>query len=170
MQALETIDLAQHRHFLAIAMEQAEQAALEGTFPIGAVLVGPDGEILAVGRNRVFTAHDPTAHAEVDVIRQAGTLLLQPAYKTRCTLYTSNEPCMMCAGAIMNAGIYRVVWAMTDEHGGAVVQPHAPSPIWHRKYSRLTFLAAPFPEMSQRQRALLAAFDTKRGADAGRWT
>ncbi|MNW15530.1 tRNA-specific adenosine deaminase [compost metagenome] len=69
------------RYFLEIALEEAEIAFSEGTVPIGAVLVDHEGNILSKGRNRIFTANDPTCHAEIDVIRKAGSKLLDPTYK-----------------------------------------------------------------------------------------
>ncbi len=69
------------RYYLEIALEEAEMAFEEGTYPIGAVLVAPDGKILSRGRNRVYPLKDPTHHAEMDVIRQSGHALMNPIYK-----------------------------------------------------------------------------------------
>jgi tRNA(adenine34) deaminase len=77
------------RYYLELALEEAEIAFNEGTIPIGAVLVDPDGNVLSKGRNRVFTNSDPTKHAEIDVIRQAGLLLMDTKYKNKCTLYST---------------------------------------------------------------------------------
>lgn len=82
------------RHYLEIALEEAEIAFSEGTIPIGAVIVGPEGEIISRGRNRVFSSMDPSCHAEIDVIRKAGKNLLNKDYKNKCTMYTTVEPCL----------------------------------------------------------------------------
>lgn len=161
--------LEQHRRFLEMALEQAALAGSEGTYPIGAVLVGPDGEVIATGRNRVFSQQDASAHAEIDVIRQAGGLLHQPAYRHRCTLYTSVEPCLMCTGAIIYADIDQVVWAMSDHIGGALALLHKAPPIWPHKFDRIRYLAAPFPDLEQRQRELKVAWEEGRGRDGKIW-
>ena len=102
------------RHALALA-ERAEQ---EGEVPVGAVLVGPDGEMLAEGWNRNITEHDPTAHAEVVALRRAGQALGN--YRlTGCTLYVTLEPCAMCSMAMVHARLARVVYGATDPKTGA---------------------------------------------------
>lgn len=161
--------MEKHRPFLEMALAQAEQAAREGTYPVGAVLVGPDGQVVTAGRNRVRTQQDATAHAEVDVIRRAGALLFQPPYRHGCTLYTSVEPCLMCTGAILLADIDQVVWAMSDGYGGALSRLHAAPPLWAHKFTGLQYIAAPFPDLDQRQRELMAAFDSGRGLQGERW-
>lgn len=108
------------RYYLEIAFEEAETAFNEGSIPIGAVIVGPDGEIVSRGRNRVFSSWDPCAHAEVDSIRNAGRRLFEPHYKNRCTIYSTVEPCPMCSGALIIADISRSVWALTDHYLGAM--------------------------------------------------
>lgn len=84
--------MAQHRPYLELAMAQAEQASREGTWPIGAVLVGADGQVISAGRNRFYARVDTTAHAEVDALRQAGRALLDAPLRQECTLYTTVEP------------------------------------------------------------------------------
>jgi tRNA(adenine34) deaminase len=103
--------------FMHAAMEQARSAEIGGEVPIGAVIVR-DGEILATGNNRVMRDHDPSAHAEVVALRQAGKLLGN--YRLDgCDLYTTLEPCAMCAGAIIHARIRRLVYGATDPKAGA---------------------------------------------------
>lgn len=103
------------------AMVLAQAAAEAGEAPIGCVLVDPaTGEAVAEGANQPIGTHDPTAHAEVVALRQAGQRLGN--YRlTGLTLYVTLEPCAMCAGAISHARIGRVVWGADDPKGGAVV-------------------------------------------------
>ena len=106
-------------HFMQIAISEAESARDRGEVPIGAVIVGPDGEILVVASNRTITDSDPTAHAEILALRVAAKKIGN--YRlTGCTLYTTIEPCVMCAGAIVNARIARLVFGAHDERFGAV--------------------------------------------------
>lgn len=103
---------------MSLALEQARMAGAEGEVPIGAVLVC-DGQVVARGRNARETAADPTAHAEMLAIREAA------AYLERwrlfgCTLYVTLEPCPMCAGAIVNARIDRLVYGASDPKAGYV--------------------------------------------------
>jgi tRNA(adenine34) deaminase len=110
----------------AIAEAQAAQSA--GEVPIGAIIVH-QGEIIARGQNRVLRDHDPTAHAEIVALREAGRalenyrLVSRDADRNRptegCTLYVTLEPCAMCAGAILHARITRLVYAAPDPKAGA---------------------------------------------------
>ena len=100
--------------------QRAREAGLEGTYPIGALIVGPDGTILSRGHNQVYSVGDYSAHAEVDTIRRAGGVLMAPLYRGKCTLYTTLEPCLMCAGALLMANIARVIWAANDLDYGAL--------------------------------------------------
>jgi len=107
------IDIA----FMQAAIAQARAAENEGEVPIGAVIVR-DGKILASGNNRVLRDHDPSAHAEVVALRQAGKLLGN--YRLDgCDLYTTLEPCAMCAGAIIHARVSRLIYAADDPKAGA---------------------------------------------------
>lgn len=101
------------------ALEQARQAALAGEVPVGAVLTGPDGAILAAAHNLVETARDPTAHAEVLAIRAAAAALGSPRL-VDCDLYVTLEPCAMCAQAISLARIRRLYFGAYDPKGGGV--------------------------------------------------
>ncbi len=96
-----------HEHFMRLALEEAERARVEGNSPVGSVIVR-DGEVVALGRNRVVTTSDATAHAETDAIRNAGAATQQYDL-TGCMLYTTYEPCPMCCGAILNAGIDTII-------------------------------------------------------------
>lgn len=103
---------------MAMALRQAEKAAAMGEVPIGAVIVGPDHTVLAKGFNQTIHTNDPSAHAEILAIRQAG-LALANYRLTACTLYVSLEPCAMCMGAILHSRIKRVVFAASDPKTGA---------------------------------------------------
>jgi len=103
--------------YLQAAIELAKAAQAAGEVPVGAVIVR-DGEIIATGRNRVITDHDPTAHAEIVALRAAGIALGNYRLE-RCDLYCTLEPCAMCAGAILHARIRRLVYAASDPKAGA---------------------------------------------------
>ena len=100
------------------ALAQAAQAAAEGEIPVGCVIVGADGEILGSGRNRRETAHDATAHAEIEAIREA-CRRREDWRLEGCTLYVTLEPCPMCAGAILNARVSSVVYGAREERSGS---------------------------------------------------
>lgn len=103
------LDLTRLRR--AIAVSQA--ARDHGNHPFGAVLTGPDGEVVLEAENTVTTDDDLTCHAETNLVRLA-TRAISHADLARHTLYTSCEPCAMCAGAIYWAGIGRVVYALSE--------------------------------------------------------
>ncbi|MBB5518317.1 nucleoside deaminase [Amphiplicatus metriothermophilus] len=101
------------------ALAEARAAAEAGEAPIGAVLVGEAGEILAAAHNAPIASHDPTAHAEIRALRLAAERLGN--YRLPgTTLYATLEPCAMCAGAISHARVARLVVAARDPKGGAV--------------------------------------------------
>lgn len=101
------------------ALDEARRAEREfGEVPVGAVLVDADGTLVAAGGNRCISAHDPTAHAEVVVLREAG--LRRANYRLPgTTLYVTLEPCAMCAMAMVHARVQRVVFAARDPKTGA---------------------------------------------------
>jgi tRNA(adenine34) deaminase len=99
------------------ALAQAQAAAAAGEVPVGAVLV-QGGTILAAAGNQPIASHDPTAHAEVAVLRSAGRALA--SYRlTGTTLYVTLEPCIMCAAALVHARVQRVVFGAWDPRAGA---------------------------------------------------
>ena len=108
---------------IALALEEAKSAALRGEVPVGAVLLSADGALLAQSGNRILELKDPTAHAEMLVMRQ-GAQALGNERLIGATLYVSLEPCAMCAGAMAMARIARLVFAACDPKGGAVL--HGP--------------------------------------------
>jgi len=109
--------------FMNIALEQAKAAAARGEVPVGAVLADAAGAVLARDGNRIVERRDPTAHAEMLVLR-AGAAALGNERLTGATLYVTLEPCAMCAGAMSLARVARVVFAAEDPKGGAVL--HGP--------------------------------------------
>ena len=104
---------------MARALAQARSAAERGEVPIGAVIVGPDGEVLAEAGNRTEGDRDPTAHAELLAIRAAAARLGAPRL-VECDLYVTLEPCPMCAQAISFARLRRLYYGAADPKGGGV--------------------------------------------------
>jgi len=103
-----------------LAMIAAEAAAARGEVPVGAVITGPDGAVLAQAGNRTLELKDPTAHAEMLAIREACAALGNERL-TGCDLYVSLEPCAMCAGAISFARVRTLHFAASDPKMGGVI-------------------------------------------------
>jgi tRNA(Arg) A34 adenosine deaminase TadA len=103
--------------YLRAAIAEAHAAEVAGEVPIGAIVVR-EGKIIGRGQNRVLRDSDPSAHAEIVALRQAGRTLGNYRLED-CTLYATLEPCAMCAGAILHARIRRLVYAATDPKAGA---------------------------------------------------
>jgi len=103
------------RHALALA-ERAQREFNE--IPVGAVLIGPQGQVLGEGWNLNIAQHDPSAHAEIVAMRHAGQALGNHRL-IDCTLYVTLEPCAMCAMAVVHARVGRLVYAATDPKTGA---------------------------------------------------
>jgi tRNA(adenine34) deaminase len=111
------------RRLMKTALQEAQEGFAEGEVPVGAVLAGPEGRIIAKAHNRPIAFNDPTAHAEVLVLREAGTLCEN--YRiTGATLLVTIEPCLMCLGAALNARISRLVFGAHDPKGGAFSSFH----------------------------------------------
>lgn len=105
--------------FMRIALAEAKEAGLLDEVPIGACIVSAEGELLAAASNRTITNNDPTAHAEILAIRAAAEKIGN--YRlTGATVYSTIEPCAMCAGALVNARVARLVYGARDERFGAV--------------------------------------------------
>ena len=103
--------------YMQIALELATQAAEAGEVPVGAVVV-KDGKIIGRGSNAPIGRHDPTAHAEIQAMREAAQKLGN--YRlVGCSLYVTLEPCAMCSGAIQHARIARLVYGASDPKTGA---------------------------------------------------
>jgi tRNA(adenine34) deaminase len=101
------------------ALAEARAAAERGEVPIGAVIVGPDGTVLARAGNRTEADRDPTAHAELLAIRAAAAAFGAPRL-VECDLYVTLEPCPMCAQAISFARLRRLYYGAADPKGGGV--------------------------------------------------
>ena len=100
------------------ALSLAEDAASQGEIPVGCVITDSGGRIIGRGRNRREETHDATAHAELEAIREACEALGDWRLEG-CSLFVTLEPCPMCAGAIINARIPRVVFGAREEHTGS---------------------------------------------------
>jgi tRNA(Arg) A34 adenosine deaminase TadA len=108
-------------HLMRLALNEAEAGACAGEAPIGALIVDQStGAIIARAHNCPISAHDPTAHAEILALREAARHFSNYRLAPNLTLYVTLEPCTMCAGAIANARISRLVYGARDEKGGAV--------------------------------------------------
>lgn len=103
---------------MARAIELAKKAGEIGEIPVGAVIINQTGEIISEGFNQRENKNSPTAHAEIIAIEKASTVLNSWRLND-CTLYVTLEPCVMCAGAIINSRLKRLVYGAFDEKGGA---------------------------------------------------
>jgi tRNA(Arg) A34 adenosine deaminase TadA len=108
------------------AIAIAARARAAGNHPFGALLAGRDGAVLLEAENTVVTAADPTGHAELNLVRLTGGLAAET--RAASTLFTSTEPCAMCAGAIYWAGIGRVVYALDEAALRAMTGASAENP------------------------------------------
>jgi tRNA(adenine34) deaminase len=104
---------------MRLALDQARAAGEAGDVPVGAVIVTDDGRVIGSGRNRREADNDPTAHAEVVALREAARTLGK--WRIDATLVVTQEPCPMCAGALVNARIRRLVYGCLNPKAGAVV-------------------------------------------------
>lgn len=112
-----SIDTEQDQTLMTTALTLAVEAALAGEVPVGAIVV-KDGKIIGRGSNAPIGSHDPSAHAEIQAMRDAAKFLGN--YRlVDCTLYVTLEPCAMCAGAIQHARIARLVYGASDHKTGA---------------------------------------------------
>ncbi len=107
-----------HEAFMKAALEEAQQAAEVGEVPVGAVVVHR-GQVIARAHNRREMDADPTAHAEIIALREAAEALGSWRLE-ECTLYVTLEPCFMCAGAVVNSRVERLVFGALDPKAGAV--------------------------------------------------
>ena len=104
--------------YMQLALEEAKKALSENEIPIGAVLVCQD-TVITMGHNRREATFDPTSHAEIEVIREASQFLSRWRL-TDCVLYVTIEPCPMCAGAMMNARIGKLVYGAPNKLYGGI--------------------------------------------------
>ena len=117
---MNAVERERHEYFMRRALLCAAEASERGEVPVGAVLVSDNGEVLAQAGNAQINTSDPTAHAEIRVLRAAATVM--DNYRLpNTTLYVSLEPCTMCCGALVHARIDHVVFAAREPKAGAVV-------------------------------------------------
>ena len=139
--------------WMRAALREAEKGAAAGEIPVGAVVVSPEGKILARAHNRSVTANDPTAHAEILALRGAARKVGN--YRlTGCRLVVTLEPCPMCAGAAVVARVAEIIYGTPDPKGGAV------STLYHiASDSRLNHCAAVTPGvLAEKCAVLLTSF------------
>lgn len=108
-----------HQQWMAKAIALAQAAGQAGEVPVGAIVVAPNGVVIAEAENRRERDHDPTAHAEILALRMAGTAR-RSWHLNDCTLYVTLEPCPMCAGALVLARLGVLVYGADDLKAGAV--------------------------------------------------
>jgi tRNA(adenine34) deaminase len=110
--------MTEHERWMQVALGEADAAASKGEVPVGCAIVSSTGELLATGHNLRETDEDPTAHAEIVAIRMAAKKLGSWRLEDT-TLYVTLEPCVMCAGAMVNARVARLVYGADDPKAGA---------------------------------------------------
>jgi tRNA(Arg) A34 adenosine deaminase TadA len=121
------LSLLDHEAFLRRTFDVARRARVHGNHPFGAILVGPDGEVLIEIENGYLPDRDMTGHAERLLATQASKTIAADLL-TRCTIYCSAEPCAMCAGAIYWSGIGRVVYALSERRLKEMTGNHPQNP------------------------------------------
>jgi tRNA(adenine34) deaminase len=107
-----------YEDLMTLALDEARAAGAAGDVPVGAIVVGDEGTVLGRGRNRREERGDPTAHAEVEALRDAATRIGH--WRVDAILVVTQEPCPMCAGALVNARVRRLVFGCTNPKAGAV--------------------------------------------------
>jgi tRNA(adenine34) deaminase len=147
-------------YWMRRALAQAGQGGEAGEVPVGAVLVSARGELLAEGHNRPISSHDPTAHAEIRVLREAAGAIRN--YRlVDTTLYVTLEPCAMCVGALVHARIGRLVYAAREPKTGAIES--AGQLLEHMRFNhRLTVEGGLLKEEASR---MLSEFFARRRAE-----
>jgi tRNA(adenine34) deaminase len=110
--------LEEHGYYMDLALIEARKAFTADEVPVGAVLIDGTGDILSAAHNQTIGSHDPTAHAEINTIRQAGRKIKNYRF-LNATLYVTVEPCIMCMGAIIHSRITHVVFGAVDVKWGA---------------------------------------------------
>lgn len=144
------------RYFLEVALEEAEQALKENTYPIGAVIVDENYNLISKGRNRVHPQQDATAHAEIDAIRNAGQAILSAKVnREKFTIYTSLEPCPMCAGGILFANIKKVAWLLNDDKGFGGYRKLKRANVFDERFNEVQLIIEPYEDLKERQSELM---------------
>ncbi len=112
-------DVVAREKWMRAALDEAAKASAAGEVPVGAVVVGPEGTIVARAHNRPISSNDPTAHAEILALRKAAAKLSN--YRlTGCRLVVTLEPCVMCAGAAVHARVAEIIYGAADPKSGGV--------------------------------------------------
>lgn len=147
---------------LRTAINVAQLAREHGNHPFGAILVDENNRVILEAENSVITGHDVTGHAETNLVRLA-TGQFSAEQLARCTLYTSTEPCAMCAGAIHWSHIGRVVYALSEEALYAMVGPSSghlllPCREVFSRSQQVMVVSGPCPELDTEARAVHAGF------------
>ena len=114
----------QDNRFMALALKYAASAAAMGEVPVGAVLVDQENRVLAGAGNNCIATHDPTGHAEIHVLRTAAEKM-ENYRLPETTMYVTLEPCPMCAAAMVQARIGRIIFGATDPKGGGLLSRYA---------------------------------------------
>ncbi|MCU5781713.1 CMP/dCMP deaminase zinc-binding protein [Alcanivorax balearicus MACL04] len=127
MNADKALPKLDHEHYIRQSFLVAERALKGGCHPFGALLVSADGEILMEQENAFLPDHDMTGHAERVILTRASRTY-SPDFLSRCTLYTSAEPCVMCAGAAYWAGVGRVVYGLSEKQLKVITGNHPENP------------------------------------------
>jgi tRNA(adenine34) deaminase len=124
------IDFALHQYWIDQAIAIAKEAGMAGEIPVGAIIVDADNQIVATGVNRRERDRNPIAHAEIVAI-QAAAQKLKRWQLHDCSMYVTLEPCPMCAGAILQARLQRLIYGADDPKAGAIYSvinlPHSPA-------------------------------------------
>jgi tRNA(adenine34) deaminase len=150
------VERNEERAFLEIALEEASKALKENTYPVGAVIVDEDGNIVAKGRNRVHPHKDLTAHAEVDAIRNAGEAIFEAKTKgKKYSMYSTLEPCPMCTGGILFANIKKVVWLLNDDLGFGGYRKIKDASIFEERFEQVEMIEEPFEDLKNKQKELM---------------
>ena len=122
-----TCEELDHTALLRLAIAESEKAKGEGNHPFASILVGPDGKVLMTQHNAYMPDRDMTGHAERVLMTRASTTYPMELLK-ECTIYTSAEPCAMCAGAIYWTGLKRVVYGMSEAQLKEITGSHPENP------------------------------------------
>ena len=148
------------RLFLEMALEEAELALEENTYPVGAVIVDENYNLISRGRNRVHPEKDATAHAEIDAIRNAGQAIFKAKInREKFTIYTSLEPCPMCTGGILFANIKRVVWLLNDDLGFGGYRKIKDAKVFDERFNVVEMIEQPYEDLKNRQKVLMKKWE-----------
>ncbi|QUW23611.1 nucleoside deaminase [Sporosarcina sp. Marseille-Q4063] len=148
------------RLFLEMALEEAELALEENTYPVGAVIVDENYNLISRGRNRVHPSNDATAHAEIDAIRNAGQAIFKAKIKReKFTIYTSLEPCPMCTGGILFSNIKRVVWLLNDDLGFGGYRKIKDAKVFDERFNVVEMIEQPYEDLKNRQKELMSKWE-----------